>query len=177
MKLLMRQLQGISPRRYVILAVFIGVLAGVGGFTLFYAEGFSYLRSEPEVCANCHIMHPQYDSWLKSGHHGVARCVDCHLPTSFFAKYYAKADNGYRHARGFTLQNFHEPIMITPKNSRILQERCISCHGDFVHELLAGATTDPDSITCVHCHIRVGHGEKMGLGGPDRFKPDRKESL
>lgn len=167
--------QGATARRYIILAAVMGVFIGIGGFTFHYAEGLSYFSTDPEVCANCHIMHPQYDSWLKSGHHGVAGCVDCHLPSNFFAKYYAKAENGYFHAKGFTFQDFHEPIMIKPRNSRILQDNCLSCHGEFVMELVAGATTDPDSITCVQCHAGVGHSERAGLGGGDHFKPGRKE--
>lgn len=38
------------------------------------------MSSEPKVCANCHIMNPEYDSWEKSGHHHTATCADCHLP-------------------------------------------------------------------------------------------------
>ena len=57
---------------------------GIGTYTLFYAEGFSYLSDDPEVCVNCHIMQSQYDSWLKASHHDVANCVDCHLPHDFF---------------------------------------------------------------------------------------------
>ncbi len=68
----------------------------------------------------------------------------------------------------FTLQNFHEPIRITERNARILQSSCIDCHRDFVHNLLEGSTTDPDAVRCVHCHQSVGHGEKVGLGGPER---------
>jgi cytochrome c nitrite reductase small subunit len=80
----------------------------------------------------------------------------------------AKGVNGFNHSRGFTFQDFHEPILITPANAAILQENCLRCHGELVHELVAGATRDPRSIQCVHCHRDVGHGEPLGLGGPDR---------
>jgi cytochrome c nitrite reductase small subunit len=152
----------------LLLAAMIGLLLGIGGFTFKYAEGFSYFSADPEACVNCHVMGPQYDSWQKSSHRRAAACVDCHLPHGLLAKYLAKAENGYHHSRAFTLQNFHEPIMITSRNSRILQKNCIDCHHDMVRNLVEGATNDPDAITCVHCHQAVGHGEPTGLGGGDR---------
>lgn len=151
----------------IVFGVLSGLLGGLGGYTFIYAEGFSYMGSDPETCANCHIMRQQYDSWLRSSHHNAATCVDCHLPHDILGKYLAKSENGYHHSKGFTLQNFHEPIMIKSKNSRILQESCLSCHEDMVHDLVAGATSDADAVRCVHCHSSVGHGETTGVGGRD----------
>lgn len=160
-------LRHFSSRTIGLLAVMIGVLAGIGGYTFLYAEGFSYLSSDPKACVNCHIMQPQYDSWQKSSHHAVAVCVDCHLPHNFIGKYIAKADNGWHHSKGFTLQNFHEPIMIKAPNARILQDNCLACHEDLVHELVADVNGSAEDVRCVHCHVTVGHGETTGLGGPD----------
>ena len=142
----------------VSVAVLLGVVLGLGVFTFIYAEGFSYFGSDPKACANCHIMNTEYDSWVKSSHHMVATCADCHLPKALVPKFYAKALNGYHHSKGFTLQDFHEPIMIKPYNARILQEACLSCHGPLVHEMVAGSTTEVDAVSCVHCHSSVGHG-------------------
>ncbi len=41
---------------WIILAITIGMAAGVGGFTFVYANGASYLTDRPEACANCYIM-------------------------------------------------------------------------------------------------------------------------
>jgi cytochrome c nitrite reductase small subunit len=142
----------------LVLATVLGVLLGLGLFTFNYAEGFSYFSSDPKACVNCHIMRDQYDSWRKSSHHAAAVCVDCHLPHELVPKLIAKSDNGYRHSKGFTLQDFHEPIMITPRNAEILQENCLRCHGDLVHDLVAGATSAKGAIKCVQCHGSVGHG-------------------
>ena len=150
-----------------LLAVLLGALIGLGGYTFLYAEGFSYLSDDPETCINCHIMQPQYDSWQKSSHHAVAACVDCHLPHGFVGKYVAKAENGWHHSKAFTLQNFHEPIMITAPNARILQDNCLACHEDLVHELVVGVNGTSEDVKCVHCHVTVGHGETVGLGGPE----------
>jgi cytochrome c nitrite reductase small subunit len=136
----------------------MGAAAGVGGFTFRYAEGLSYMSDDPRACVNCHIMNEQYDAWRKSSHHAAATCNDCHVPQDFVGKYLAKASNGYHHSKGFTLQNFHEPIMIKPKNSQILQDNCLRCHGGLVHEVVRGSTYASGAIRCVHCHRGVGHG-------------------
>ena len=148
-------------RSLLLLAVLIGAVAGLGTFTFSYGEGLSYFSTDPKNCANCHIMNEQYDSWQKAGHHQSAKCVDCHLPHDFLPKYLSKADNGYRHSKAFTLQNFHEPIRIIERNSDILQANCIRCHGDFVHELVSGARSPTrESVQCIHCHRNAGHGAR-----------------
>lgn len=145
-------------KRWLVLAILTGILAGVGGFTFQYAEGWTYLFNDPKVCQNCHIMNDQFDSWSKGPHHSFATCNDCHVPPHFPQKYIAKASNGYHHSKAFTLQDFHEPIMIKQTNSQILQDNCLRCHGDFVEHIVPGSTTDPNAIRCVHCHRGVGHG-------------------
>jgi cytochrome c nitrite reductase small subunit len=154
------------PWVWIVLAAALGVLLGIAGFTFRYAEGLSYFSTDPKACVNCHIMQRQYDGWQRASHHGVATCNDCHMPTGLIAKLYAKAANGYHHSKGFTFQDFHEPIRIKPANSRILQDNCLRCHEPMVEHLVAGATTDDDATLCVQCHAAVGHGETAGLGGP-----------
>ena len=145
----------------------LGVLGGIGGVTFLYAEGLSYMSNDPEVCVNCHIMRPQYDSWQKASHHTVATCVDCHLPHNLLRKYLSKATNGYHHSVAFTLQNFHEPITMTQKSARILQQNCLDCHRDLVHEQIARSADGSGEVHCVHCHRSVGHGETTGVGRSD----------
>ena len=164
-----RKNEAALPRLAVpLLAGLVGVALGLGLFTLHHAEALSYLSTDPAACANCHTMQSQYDSWQKSSHHPVATCVDCHLPHDFIGKYVAKTENGWHHSKGFTLQDFHEPIMITSKNALILQRNCLACHGEIAHGLVEGVNGEPDEVQCVHCHIGVGHGETTGLGGPER---------
>lgn len=151
-----------------VVAALLGTALGLSSYTFHYAKGTSYLSSDPKACLNCHIMQPQFDSWQKSSHHAAAGCVDCHLPASGLAKYLAKSRNGWNHSKAFTLQDFPEPILITPANAAILQDNCLRCHADLVHDQVAGATTDRDAIRCVHCHAGAGHGEVAGLGGPRR---------
>jgi len=156
----------------LILAVLLGVFAGVGGYTFRYARGLSYLSTNPEACINCHIMRGEYDAWQKSSHHTVAVCVDCHLPHAFIPKYLAKTENGWRHGKLFTTQTFAEPITVKEAGKRILQENCVRCHAPLVDPLLpatrASAHGGADALPCVHCHLTAGHGPPAGVGGPLR---------
>jgi cytochrome c nitrite reductase small subunit len=148
-------------RRLTVLAVLAGTFAGAGLFTFAYAQGFSYLSSQPEACANCHVMNDEYAGWNMASHHAVATCVECHLPHRLDRKLLAKAENGYHHSKGFTLQNFHEPILIKPTNDAILQERCLSCHLDMVSALAVESTADRGLPRCARCHAGVGHGSGL----------------
>ena len=145
-------------RALLLLVIVAGVFMGIGGFTFHYAKGTSYFTSAPKACVNCHIMRDQYESWEKSSHHAVAKCVDCHLPHSFIPKMIAKAENGYHHSKAFTFQDFHEPIMIHEKNSGILEANCRSCHADMTHSMRAFRTQKQKDLSCVKCHATVGHG-------------------
>ena len=90
--------------RWLVLAILVGALVGVGSATFDYASGLSYLSNDPEACVNCHIMNDQFDSWRKGPHHAAATCNDCHVPPHFPEKYLAKARNGWHHSVGFTFQ-------------------------------------------------------------------------
>jgi cytochrome c nitrite reductase small subunit len=144
-------------KKVLAIAILLAITTGLGLFTFIYAEGMSYFSHDPKACANCHIMNDQYESWSKSSHHAAAVCVDCHMPEGLVAKLIAKADNGYRHSKGFTLNDFHEPIRINERNSQILQANCLRCHGDLVHGLAPGP--GGQDVRCVHCHSHVGHGK------------------
>jgi cytochrome c nitrite reductase small subunit len=152
-----------------VLAVLVGVAAGVSAYTFSYAKGLSYFGTDPRACTNCHIMSSELASWQKSSHHTVAVCIDCHLPASFVPKYLAKSENGYRHGKLFTTQTFEEPITVKAAGLAILQANCERCHADLVHGLIAApaASAAPASAPpCLHCHWGAGHGERAGLGGP-----------
>jgi len=150
---------GVTRTPFLVAAA-LGAALGLGAFTFDYGEGLSYFSKDPRACRNCHIMNPEYASWLKGPHHQAAVCIDCHLPHDFVRKYLAKADNGYRHSKGFTFQDFHEPIYVKPRGVAILQENCMRCHGDFVHDIVQGSKTADDAVRCVHCHRGAGHGAR-----------------
>ena len=147
---------GKSGRIIAIVAGLLGVAAGTGIYTADYAEAASYLSNDPRACVNCHIMRDEFDAWQKSSHHSVATCNDCHVPVDFVGKYLTKMDHGWRHSKGFTLNDFHEPIQITAGSLAVVEANCLRCHGDLVHQI----ATSPrgESTNCVHCHGGIGHG-------------------
>ncbi|MFW5652832.1 MAG: cytochrome c nitrite reductase small subunit [Planctomycetota bacterium] len=143
----------------LVLAIMIGMLGGLGAFTFGYGDGWSYLSNDPAACKNCHIMQDNYDSWLNSSHKNVATCNDCHLPHDPIGKWITKADNGFFHSLAFTLENFHEPIQIKPRNAKVAQEACLHCHQSFVHSMLP-ASPGGEILQCVKCHSDAGHAHR-----------------
>lgn len=151
----------------------LGLLAGAAWTAIDEGEGLSYLSNDPQACVNCHIMRDQFDGWQKAGHHQAATCNDCHVPHDLVGKYLTKAEHGFRHSKGFTFQDFHEPIQIKPSSRQVVVDNCVRCHegavqdiknvwsgaaagesGGGSHGLMAGA------LDCLHCHASVGHGPR-----------------
>jgi cytochrome c nitrite reductase small subunit len=143
----------------IVLAVMLGILVGVGAFTFGYGKGWSYLSNDPAACVNCHVMQDYYDAWQNSSHRHVAVCNDCHLPHHPIGKWVTKGDNGFFHSMAFTLENFHEPIQIKPRNRRVTQGACLYCHQETVHQMLP-SDDEGEMLACIHCHSDVGHSHK-----------------
>lgn len=152
----------------IALSAFAGVFIGLGGYTFAYAEGASYLSNDPKACVNCHVMRDQYDGWLKAPHHANATCNDCHVPHDFVGKYWTKAEHGFRHSKGFTFNDFHEPIRIKESSREVVLENCVRCHTALVDEITShgrtqglGAGDLKDTTNdCIRCHASVAHGPK-----------------
>jgi cytochrome c nitrite reductase small subunit len=140
----------------VVVAVTVGLAAGIGAYTFVYARGASYLTNDPAACANCHIMREQYDGWSAGSHRAVATCNDCHTPHALVPKYATKALNGFWHSFAFTTGRFHEPIRIHARNRAITEGACRHCHADIVHAVDA-APKARGELECIHCHNSVGH--------------------
>lgn len=145
-------------------SVLLGAALGIGSYTFVYANGASYLSDDPQACANCHVMGDHYDAWSRSSHREVATCNDCHTPEGTLAKYVSKADNGVRHALGFTTGNFPDPLQITERNTRVTEQACRKCHESiaiaiegFTHETPAMPPGEGNEQSCVRCHANVGH--------------------
>jgi cytochrome c nitrite reductase small subunit len=141
----------------LLLVVLTGIVAGLTGFTAWYAKGHSYLSDDPEACINCHIMNEQFDAWSRASHKAVATCNDCHTPDDFVGKWTTKAINGFNHSVAFTFDTYPDPIVINRRNARITRESCLACHGSFVAEI-APFHPDYGALDCIHCHRTVGHG-------------------
>jgi cytochrome c nitrite reductase small subunit len=142
----------------VVIAVALGLMAGIGSYTFVYAKGASYLSNDPRACVNCHIMQDHLNGWIKSSHRSVATCNDCHTPSGLIPKYLTKAEHGFFHSLAFTTGEFHEPIQIKGRSLRVTENACRKCHQDIVHDMEAVQTYDTP-LSCVRCHASVGHWE------------------
>jgi cytochrome c nitrite reductase small subunit len=142
------------------MAVLVGGLAGLGGYTFIYARGYAYLQDDSAACANCHVMREQFDGWTRSSHRAVAVCNDCHTPHDFVGKYVTKVRNGFWHSFYFTTGLFEEPIRILPRDRAITENACRSCHGPIVETMDVTPRHDESSrVSCLRCHNSVGHLE------------------
>jgi cytochrome c nitrite reductase small subunit len=140
----------------IALGLAVGLVLGIGGYTFIYARGYSYLTNNPEACVNCHVMQEQYSGWVTSSHRSVAVCNDCHAPHDVVGKYVTKARNGFWHSFYFTTGGFPDPIQITPRNARVTEEACRTCHDPVVQAIDPNPHGDR-RLTCVSCHRNVGH--------------------
>lgn len=143
----------------VAVAMLCGAGGGIGAYTFLYARGWSYLTNDPAACANCHVMHEQYDGWLKGSHRAVAVCNDCHVPHDVVGKYLTKARNGFWHSFYFTTGTFPEPIRATPTSRAIAEAACRHCHAPIVQAMGTPAHAGSTEISCIRCHGSVGHLE------------------
>lgn len=143
--------------RTIVPGTIIGIALGIGIYTFVYAKGGSYLVNDPASCANCHIMRDQYDGWVKSSHHNVATCNDCHTPSGFIAQYATKASNGFWHSYAFTTGDFHEPIRIKSGNLAVTDNACRKCHLDLIESIEGGHAKGTETVSCLRCHRSVGH--------------------
>ena len=149
----------------MLVAVLMGIVVGLGGFTFVYAKGYSYLGTDPAACANCHVMDEHFAAWTKSSHRAVAGCNDCHTPHDLVGKYATKAKNGFWHSFYFTTGTYPYPLRITERNHEIVEEACRYCHTSIAFVLDHGAGGEPavashdaaGVVTCTRCHRYVGH--------------------
>lgn len=137
-------------------ALIAGGVAGLGGFTFFFAKGFSYFQDNPKVCANCHVMRAQYEGWQRGSHRQVATCNNCHTPEPFLAKMLVKSLNGWNHSVAFTLGGFSDPIRIKEFNRIVTWKQCLTCHENLVSQMVP--VHKNGKIDCLKCHSGVGHG-------------------
>jgi cytochrome c nitrite reductase small subunit len=150
-----------SHASIVAVAALLGAVLGLGTYTFAYARGWSYLSDAATACANCHVMNEQYDGWIKSSHRSVAVCNDCHVPHDVVGKYTTKARNGFWHSYYFTTGTFPEPIRATPRSRDIAEANCRRCHEAVVEAMGTPAVAGASSISCVRCHVSVGHMELL----------------
>jgi len=48
--------------------ILLGAILGLTLYALIESKAISYLSDDPKTCVNCHVMTPQYTTWLNSSH-------------------------------------------------------------------------------------------------------------
>ena len=145
-------------RWYLVPAILIGLVVGIGGYTFVYAKGASYMTNDPAACANCHVMNEQYDGWITSSHRAVAVCNDCHTPDGHRRQVRSPRPttaSGTRSAFTTGLVSRAHPGHAAQQG--VTEASCQKCHAD--DDRRDHDTTHPkgEPLTCVRCHDSVGH--------------------
>ena len=155
---------GLGLRRVlsVLAAVFCGSAIGAGIFGVNYSHLPSYLGSDPQTCANCHVMQEYYDAWSNGPHAEAATCNDCHLPAQggLLAQYAVKLEDGFLHGYAFTVGTVPDNIVIRESSLAVVNSACLSCHDVMTSEIradVAGSEVDRTTVTCSRCHSTTGH--------------------
>ncbi len=135
----------------------VAALAGAGVLGLSAVE----ITGQPGFCHSCHVMHPYYDSWKKSGHAGV-NCLDCHLRPGL-PGYVRGKINGLAQAVDCAVGRIG-----TKPNATVMDASCLrsECHSTsklaaetidyggvrFTHEKHLNKVVDGVTIACATCH-------------------------
>lgn len=160
-------------------AFILGVFLGIVLIILRISNAVAYLSDDPKACINCHVMFPQYETWLHSSHREKAACNDCHVPhESAIKKYFFKAEDGLRHATIYTLRKEPQVIRMHESGRRAVQSNCIRCHGELLEEvsLIHGdyaRYASGDGTLCWQCHREVSHGSVRSLAATPYYQVPR----
>jgi sulfatase modifying factor 1 len=144
-----------------------------------------HYTSTDSYCMSCHI-HPQADqSWKLSSHYNnssgtVIHCTQCHLPPEGHGYIYAKAKHGFKDAYGYFFKdsteiNWQEKKLLENAKGFVYEESCLKCHQNLFPVTLSvnGGnahlfyTTSKDPLSCINCHISVGHYDRNAVHAHD----------
>ncbi len=159
--------------------IFLGIICGLGLFTIYAARMHTYISDKPETCVNCHIMGTYFATWQHSSHSQHTTCNDCHVPhTNFIREYYFHAKDGLRHATIYTLRNEAQAPQAIVASQNVIMENCIRCHTQLNTEFVKNGTKtfamtqEGDGKACWDCHRDIPHGGKNStLSTPNAIVP------
>ena len=142
-------------RGVLIALTIVGILFSV---LIVGGAGFQWVNSQPWFCNSCHEMNYYYNSWQKSTHGSVARCLDCHAEPGiqgFITEKVRGAEQVVAHFSG----NYTLPIKII---LRVKNNQCLACHPEA--PTLADKTIEvrhdihtTNNVLCADCHSRLVH--------------------
>ncbi|MFC2135287.1 cytochrome c nitrite reductase small subunit [Bacteroidota bacterium] len=160
----------LPPERWKFPVIILsGIIVGLGMNVLYISNAVSYLSDDPMACVNCHVMKPQYATWMHGSHGRDTNCNDCHVPhDNVFEKYWFKAQDGLRHATMFTLRMEPQVIQIKEAGKKAVQENCIRCHENSIQPVALRSINnnmiaEDGQRYCWDCHREVPHGRVNSL--------------
>jgi len=148
---------------------------GIGFFLVFIGHEAIRHTSTDMFCALCHV-HPEATySWKKSTHYKnksgvVVHCIECHLPPEGLMYFAEKARLGIKDVYGTVFKDTEEidwelKSVLEHAVSYTYDSSCLKCHDDLYSLELSPKGVQAheyymkmnDKITCINCHITVGH--------------------
>jgi formylglycine-generating enzyme len=160
---------------FILIGTFITIILLVSG------KAVIHYTSTDKYCMSCHI-HPMADqSWPLSAHYNnrtghIVHCAECHLPPEGQGHLFAKAKHGFKDVYGYLFKdsakiNWEEIKLLDNAKGYVYEKSCLACHqnlfpvklsvdGGNAHLLY---TTSKDPLTCINCHLNVGHYDKNAL--------------
>ncbi|HLN53940.1 MAG TPA: cytochrome c nitrite reductase small subunit [Lentimicrobium sp.] len=160
-----------------------GTLVGILILLIYTSRAHSYLSDNPQTCINCHVMNPQYATWMHSSHKESATCNDCHVPhDNIFRTYFFKAKDGLRHATIFTARREPQVIQIKEAGINVVQENCIRCHKNLIDYVSLIQVTGENHAEgaghrCWDCHRETPHGTVNSLASTPYSLVPRMKSI
>lgn len=150
-------------RGLLITGIVLGVLVllvAVWAFVMFGPPRYSEVVSQPEFCARCHEMDPQYTRFITGTHGELESCNDCHLPNRTFAGHWfwdsvVGARDLILHTVGAIPEQ--DEMEATNQSRGWIQENCSDCHVDDVDE-----HHGEEEEFCWDCHDDVSHEAEAG---------------
>lgn len=163
--------------------ILIGFLTGViillgGNAAIRYTSTDSY-------CMSCHI-HPGSEmSWKLSTHYNnnsgvIVHCTECHLPPEHHGYLFAKAKTGMKDLYSYyfkdsTKINWEKKKLLEYAKGIVYEKSCLKCHGNLFPVNLSvnggnahlSYTTSTEKLSCLNCHLNVGHYDKNALHAHD----------
>jgi sulfatase modifying factor 1 len=141
--------------------------------------------SSDKYCVSCHI-HPMADqSWKLSTHYNnpsgnIVHCADCHLPPEGHGYLVAKGKHGLKDVYGYLFKdsakiNWEGKKLLENAKGFVYEKSCLNCHQNLFPVTLSvnGGnahlfyTTSKDPLSCINCHLNVGHYDKNALHAHD----------
>ena len=135
--------------------------------------------STDRYCMSCHVHPVQERNWKLSTHYNnksgtVVHCVECHLAPKGKGYLYTKAKHGAKDVYGYLFKdsasiNWQAKKLLENAKKFVYEESCLECHQnlfpvtlseDGVNAHLAYTNSKDGQMSCINCHIQVGHYDK-----------------